>query len=286
MYGYVINHFGDNIKYLEYEIYFLINLRKLTKHDIIYLYSIYDTPKDFIDIIKKIKLNITFVKYNDDNFTINLTSKFKSHYEHFNTLRTCNFTFAYLLTKYEKLCILESDMYILNSIDDIFDLQTPSVYYKLNKGNIKDDTVYKLTVDPKKVLDGCTKGTSINGGVLLIKPSKKMFSIYVKKINNIIKNNCIFPNETLFLACEKNINNLPIRYNYSHYHFDKFNKFKDIRLIHYHSTLYKPIDIIKDNYIHKLKCKNSKKIIKMYNDTIYIPHMTKVNKLLLMNKKN
>ena len=285
MYGYVINHFGNNIKYLEYEMYFLINLRKLTKYDIIYLYSVYDTPNNFITIIKKLKLNITFVKYNDDKFTVNLNSKFTSHYEHFNTLRTCNFAFAYLLTKYDKLCILESDMYILHSIDDIFDLPTQSVYYKLNKGSSKDDTSFALNINSKKVLDSCNNGSPINGGVLLIKPSEKVFVSYVKKIKSIIKNNCKYPNETLFLVCGQDFYNLPIRYNFSHYLFDKFNKFKDVRLIHYESTIYKPIDVIKDKYVNKIKNKENKKNIKMYNDTIYLPHVDKVNKLLSIIKK-
>ena len=106
MYAYVINHFEINPKYLEYELYLMINLTKLTNYDIIYLYSVHDTPKSYIEVIKSLKLNILFQAYDDNNITINV-KKFKSKYEHFNTLRTCNFIFSYLLTKYDKICILE-----------------------------------------------------------------------------------------------------------------------------------------------------------------------------------
>ena len=51
MNAFVINHFGNNIKYLRYEIYFLYMLRNNTKNDIVYLYSINDTPNKYIEII-------------------------------------------------------------------------------------------------------------------------------------------------------------------------------------------------------------------------------------------
>ena len=39
-YTYALIHFGNNPKYLELEIYFLLNLRKYTKYDITYLYML------------------------------------------------------------------------------------------------------------------------------------------------------------------------------------------------------------------------------------------------------
>ena len=51
-YTYALIHFGNNPKYLELEIYFLLNLRKYTKYDITYLYSINDTPSIYHHIIK------------------------------------------------------------------------------------------------------------------------------------------------------------------------------------------------------------------------------------------
>ena len=40
MYAYVLVHFGSNIKYLEYEIYTVLMLQRITKHDIVYLYNL------------------------------------------------------------------------------------------------------------------------------------------------------------------------------------------------------------------------------------------------------
>lgn len=281
MNAYVINHFGNNYKYLEYEMYFLLNLRKFTNYDIIYLYSKYDTPTSFIDILKKLNINLKFVNYDDNHITININSKFISKYKHFNTLRTCNFIFAYLLTNYHKICIVESDMYILKSIDDIFDLNTPSVLYAMNKGSLmKDNTNYKLNLNLKDMIDNCSKGTPINGGLMLIEPSKENFKLCINKINEIIKNNCAFPNETLFLIGNKTCYNLPIKYNFLHYYLNNYNKFIDIRLIHYNNTIYKPLDIIKDNYIDKLENNQKKLIIKKYYQNIYIPYRNKINNII------
>jgi len=280
MYAYVINHFGNNPKYLEYELYLLINLTKLTSYDIIYLYSVHDTPKSYLEVIKSLKLNIIFQAYDDNNITINV-KKFKSKYEHFNTLRTCNFIFSYLLTKYEKICILESDMYLLKSIDDIFNLKCPSVFHTMNRSNIKlNNTNYKLNFDLDDMINNCEKGSPINGGLLLIKPSLEKFKLYKKKIEDIIKNNCAFPNETLFLICNKECYNLPVKYNFLHYNFNNFTQFNDIRLIHYNNTIYKPIDIIKDDYIEKLKNKHNKEIVNQYKHSIYLKNMKNVNNVL------
>ena len=159
MEAFVLIHFGDKVKYLEYELYFLSNLRNFTKKDIVYLYSIHDTPNKFIKSIKDLDLNIKVKGYNDKNITFDINKKFKSSYDHFNTLRTCNFIFAYLLTEYKKVCILESDMVIMNSIDKIFELNCPTVFYTMNKNNVdKDNTNYLLEVDRKKMLENCSKG--------------------------------------------------------------------------------------------------------------------------------
>lgn len=280
MYAYVINHFGNNPKYLEYELYFLINLRANTKHDIIYMYSIYDTPNNFIDTIKLLNLKIKFMRYNDDGVTVNLKQKFASKYEHFNTLRTCSFIYAYLIDNYKKVCVLESDMYIIKNMDDIFELKSPSVFYTMNKGKLNiDNTNYKLNLDLNNMIDNCYKGSPINGGLLLIEPSKIIYNKCIKNIQKVIKNNCAYPNETLFLISNKVCYNLPIKYNFLHYNFKIFNNFNDIRLIHYNNTVYKPIDIIKDNYIEKLNI-NNKNIIVKYNNKIYKKNYQRINNIL------
>lgn len=285
MEAFVLIHFGDKVKYLEYELYFLCNLRSFTKKDIIYLYSVNDTPNNFIECVKNMNLNIKTKGYNDKNITFDIDKKFKSSYSHFNTLRTCNFIFAYLLTEYKKICILESDMVIMNNINKVFELKCPAVFYTMKKNNIeKDNTNYLLEIDQKKLLKNCFKGSPINGGVLLFEPSLKIFKILNKKIKEVIENNCVFPNETLFISTMNTIYNLPITYNFSHYYYKRFDKYKNICVLHYNSTVYKPLDILKDNYLKNIKSKIKKKFILYYKKNIYDKYSNKIkNNLLKIN---
>ena len=274
MYAFAINHFGSNKKYLELEIFFLINLRKYTKYDIIYMYSINDTPDSFIKVIKKY-CDILF-PYDDNKVSYNI--EFKSVYEHFNLLRTVNFIYGYKLTNYKKVCIIESDMIILKNIDDIFKLKTPSIL--INGPNILKN--YKLTIT-----DELLKKIDSNGGIMLFKPSIKKFNEYLKKIPYIIEKNYDYPNEVLFLHSNKVIYNLPYKYNvnakeYEIKNYINKNNIENIKdyvvLLHFKVVIYKQINIIRDNYLEKLKIikpilyyfikKYKKEIYDKYNDEI------------------
>ena len=217
MHAFVIINFCKNPKYLEYEIYFLLNLKKNTKNDILYLYSINDTPPKYIEIIKKYCTKV--IPYDDNGITYNIEQNYQSVYQHFNTLRTCNFMFAYKLIEYKKICLLESDMIILKNIDDIFDLKAPSVYFYKNK-NIFENT---LVENNNNFLYEC-KNSSINGGTMLIKPSLSKYKLLLKNIKNIIQNNCTFPNESLFIISNKNFYHMPFKYNGQKYILEKIQK--------------------------------------------------------------
>jgi hypothetical protein len=274
MNAFVLIHFGLQKKYLELEIYFLIMLKKNTKNDIIYLYSKNDTPKEYIKVIKK--LNICKLKsYNDDNITYNIKD-FKSNYEHFNTLRTCNFIFAYKLIEYEKICIIESDMIIMENIDDIFLNNCPAVYFYNNDIN-KINENYKSDYNKKNILQDCKNKSPINGGIMLFKPSNNKYKKYKKNIKIIIENNCIFPNEILFIYTENNIYNCPIKYNYSHYYVNKIY-IKDIKIYHFNGSVYKPLNVIKDNYLdNKTKLYD---IILYFKKKYYDKYNVKIEKKL------
>ena len=107
--AFVIIHFGSNIKYFELELYFCIMLKKYTTQNIIYMYSETDTPESFIKQIKPFVYKT--VGFDDSGITYNVS--FPSKYTSFNTLRTCDFIFAYKLVDYEKICIIESDLVIM-----------------------------------------------------------------------------------------------------------------------------------------------------------------------------
>jgi hypothetical protein len=273
MNAFVLIHFGNNKKYLELEIYFLIMLKKYTKYDIIYLYSKNDTPKEYIKIIKKLCKTIS---YNDNNITYNIEN-FNSHYKHFNTLRTCNFIFAYKLLEYEKICIIESDMVIMDNIDDIFNLQEPAIlYYDKDKTKLNENN--KLEINKMDILKKGNEISPVNGGILLFKPSIKKYKQFKKNIKLIIDNQCIFPNEILFIYTEKNIHNCPIKYNFSHYFLNKYD-FPNIKIYHFNSTIYKPLHIIQDNYLDKIDNKLKLSII-LYFKKFYDKYHIKINHIL------
>ena len=278
-------HFGNNPKYLEFEIYFLLNLRKNTTYDITYLYSINDTPPIYPLIISKFVTNV--VPYDDKGFTYGI-DKFKSHYEHFNTLRTCNFIYAYLLKDYKKVCIIESDMTITGNIDSIFDLNCPAILQYTNGKEVEENYKYPKLLK-SEIISTCTnfkKQMSVNGGILLFKPSKTKFEQFKKNIEIIIQNNCLYPNEKLYIYTNYNLlYNVPVKYNFSHYTFKKYEFVKDKLIYHFNDSVYKPLTIIRDGWLDKLNKldknkKDKKDIVLFFNKNYYIPYHSKIDELM------
>ena len=245
--AFAVIHFGGNPKYLELELYFFKMLRQYTRNDIVYLYSVSDTPPAFVDAVRPLVTEV--VPYDDRGITYEVA--FKSEYTSFNTLRTCNFIFAYTLDKYDKVCIIESDMVIMKNLDPIFNLKTPAVLtYYIGDRNLKfHDRVRNNT---REVLDKCRDMGRVNGGVIVINPSPRLFAEYKAKIADVVQRNCKYPNETLFEYVNNEYFNLPVQYNLSHYHAQpaKLQTYQlnpgDIFVYHFNETDYKHIDIIKN----------------------------------------
>lgn len=165
----------------------------------------------------------------------------------------------------------------MKNLDSIFDLNCPAILnydvdvYENNKIIIKDR---------EELL---TKDLLVNGGVLLFKPSINIYKETIKNIKKIIENNCKYPNETLFVYTMKNLYNLPIIYNLSHYFVSKYKHLKNqVFIYHFNSSQYKPLDYIKDNYISKAKNKIEIEILLFYKKKYY----NKLNKIVnnLINK--
>ncbi len=247
-FAYAIIHFGNNPVYLELEMYFFRMLRQYTQHDIIYLYSESDTPESFVDAIRPLVTKV--VPYDDRKITFDV--EFKSGYANFNTLRTCNFIFAYTLTQYDTVCIIESDMVIMKPLDSIFALNAPAILtYHIGNRKIKFNTD-KIINNPSVVIAECKNMGRLNGGVMLIHPSMHMFHKYLSKIQDVVKHECKYPNETLFEYVNEFHYNLPIQYNLSHFYAKthKLAKYglnlSDIYVYHFNETKYKHLDIIKN----------------------------------------
>jgi hypothetical protein len=291
-------HFGNNPVYLELELYFFRMLKKYTKNNILYLYSINDTPSSFVDAVRPLVHDV--IPYDDKSITYDV--KFKSGYSSFNTLRTCNFIFAYTLEKYDKICIIESDMVIMDNLDSIFNLNAPAVLtYYIGDKQLKTNARIKNTQE--EVLAKCKDMGRINGGVMLIEPNMRLFETYKEKIQDVVKHTCKYPNETLFEYVNNSYFNMPIQYNLSHFFakphiITKYGLTKDeILVFHFNETKFKHIDIIKDpideSGINWLENSDPKYAIKKnavlhYKDTVYDKHpeISKIISKLLEKKTN
>jgi hypothetical protein len=245
--AFAVIHFGSNPVYLELELYFFRMLRQYTTQDIIYLYSVTDTPESFVDAVRPMVTDA--IPFDDRKITFDVD--FASGYANFNTLRTCNFIFAYKLIQYDLVCIIESDMVIMKPIDDIFDLKAPAVLTYYN-GNAMINSNYEIKINPTKALIKCKQRGRLNGGVMLIKPSKTLFETYKKKIVEVVKRSAIYPNETLFEHVNHVYYNMPIKYNFSHFltKYDIRREYglnpEDIYVFHFNETKFKHIDVIKN----------------------------------------
>ncbi len=292
--AFVTIHFGSNPVYLELEMYFFRMLRKYTTHDIVYLYSVNDTPSTFVDAIQPLVTHA--IPYDDRGITFDVT--FASSYSNFNTLRTCNFIFAYTLEQYETVCIIESDMVVMKPIDDIFDLNAPAALtYYIGDARLNHND--QVSNSPSKVLIKCKEMGRLNGGVMLIKPSAALFSTYLSKIAEVVKRNCKYPNETLFEYVNNVYYNLPIRYNLSHFLAkpEIIAKYglaaSDVRIFHFNETKFKHIDIIKNpidennyNWFEAIKTEPKYSVKRLpvvhYYSTVYEIHRPEIEGTMML----
>jgi len=287
--AFVIIHFGSNKKYFELELYFCIMLQKYTKNNIIYMYSETDTPSSFVNGISPYVYKTQ--GFNDDEITYNVS--FNSVYKSFNLIRGCDFIFAYKLIEYEKICIVESDLVIMNNIDSIFNLNSPAIrYYRDDNINFNKNLIQRN--NKEDILSQCVNGSNVNGGVMLITPSYELFNEYVNCLPIIVKQQCKYPNESLFEYVNNTFYNLPIIYNLSHYHTLKISKYglnpngEDILIYHFNETRFKHIDMIKDNWLKEEvnypqllgKFRIRKNPIFFFEETIYNPNKEQVNLIL------
>ena len=219
MYAFIINHFGSDVKYLEYEIYFAINLRNKTKYDIIYMYSINDTPLYFVEIMKKYVNKA--ISYDDANITYN-TSHIQ--YRNFNVLRMCNYIFAYKLLEYKKIlkrswfsCTHAIVFYTYNKNIDIsknkkIDMSKYNIYTPL-----KDKFFVNTLIDKSPV----------NSGILLFKPSIELFNKSLENMKYIT--NYLAVDEILFSYTNRNkLYSLPFIYNTTYSEFLIIEKLFDV----------------------------------------------------------
>ena len=274
-YAFVLIHFGSNPVYFEYELYSVFMIRSICNYDFVYMYSKSDTPLKFVEVMKK--FNVKTVEY-DDSVINKKIDNFKSVYEHFNTFKTCAFFYANMLTEYDKVCVIESDQVYKKGFEKVFELNGPAILY-YNQPPSDYDKHNKLSIDKKFIISECNKNSHTNGGILVFKPDKKIIDTYIKNIDIIAEKNCSYPNETLFLYTNNIIYNVPFRYNASHYMFEKKYS-KEILNYHFNSTIYKPLNNIKDNYKIDKKFKIKNEVVEFFRNNFYNKYHERVDELM------
>ena len=273
--AYVLMHFGSNIKYLEYELYSILMLKSISKHDIVYMYSIVDTPDVFVKKIKDMKVKTLGF---DDTIIYNKSKEFRSIYDRFNLLRISCFVYANLLTEYKKVCIVESDIILYKGFQNVFKLNTPAAYFH-HSSKVKSLENFKKIINSKEVLNTCTNKDKslINGGVLLFEPNKDIFPKFYQLLDVMIQKGCIFPNEAIYLLLYDEIYNIPINYNMRRFTYDP-----DITIYgrHFDCTIYKPLDIIKDGYVDTVKITSGKESILYFKKKYYDKYHKKISEII------
>jgi hypothetical protein len=97
---------------------------------------------------------------------------------------------------------------------------------------------------------------------MLFDPSLEKYDMCIKKIKDVIEKEYKYPNESLYLLVNDYIYNLPYKYNGTQFQFKvvgnkyNINLKKYLKTVHFNSTEYKHIDIIRDNYLEFLKNKH------------------------------
>lgn len=274
-YAFVLIHFGSNPVYFEYELYSVFMIRSICNYDFVYMYSKSDTPPKFVEVMKK--FNVKTVEY-DDSIINKKIDNFKSVYEHFNTFKTCAFFYANMLTEYDKVCVIESDQVYKRGFEKVFEINGPAILY-YNQPPSDYDKNNKLSVDKQFIISECNKNSHTNGGILVFKPDKKIIDTYIKNIDIIAEKNCSYPNETLFLYTNNIIYNVPFRYNSSHYMFEKKYS-KEILNYHFNSSIYKPLNIIKDKFKIDKKFKIKNESVEYFRNNFYNKYHERVDELM------
>lgn len=316
--AFVLMHFGSNPKYIEYEIYAILMLKNILKNnpnqqkniDIVYFYSINDTPDSFLKVIEP--FDVKLISF-DDKKIIDASLKFNSVYQHFNTLRTCCFVYLNQLTEYNKVCLVESDIILYPKFINVFKLNCPAINFHTHSflKNKTNDRVKKLinkSPEPKplsiktktktkaktmkkekgeeidihnssELLNKCIDFSPVNGGVMLIKPDITLLNTFEKIFIKVINANCSYPNEYLFLLMfnKKNIYNLPVNYNSSIY---PKMKYEDVYAYHFYLTNFKQIDYIEDDYIEKVKYSQVKKALYWFKEKFYDKYNSDIKEIM------
>ncbi|KAF4692252.1 hypothetical protein FOZ60_013789 [Perkinsus olseni] len=136
--------------------------RGRTQHDMVLLHTA-DVPVEFLDSLRRVWdcREVEYIRNVSPRLFLNFKgSRFK---DVFTKLRVLE------LTEYSKVCLLDSDMLVRDNIDEIFDLQPPA-------GS-------RAKVPVTSFWNGHRQITGINGGCMLLEPSKEVFNCMMDEVS-------------------------------------------------------------------------------------------------------
>ena len=162
-----------------------------------------DTPYNQRNILEQyfIIKEVPYIYINDANFA-DQNTRFREVFTKFNLFK---------LTQYDKIIILDLDMFVLHNMDHLFELPAPAAKYKSR--NIKLKYGQKIpnnliTVKNKRVYNG------INAGLMLLKPSEEEFNNIINELQNELPYKLKAPEENyLSYRYRKKWTHIDARYN-------------------------------------------------------------------------
>lgn len=213
--------------------------------------------KDFFIVI-----DIEYIKVS----TINFVEKNGRFEEVFTKLQ------ALTLEQYDKILLLDSDMYILKNMDHLFDVQAPAGLFR--SLNMKDKPILgdKINDQYIKIKGGKIHGI-VNAGLLLLEPSRDELKSILNEVNSKLNYSLLNPEqEYLSWRYRNKWHYIGKEYNYQFSDaINQKNKLSihDIYNLHY-SWVLKPWDLLFEHKKKILKIlKKQKRVLTFYYLWVY-----------------
>lgn len=187
--AYVVLLYGGN-RYLEGVLLTGLGLKKQnTKYKLICMLT--EDCKEFIDIINIVYDEIIIVPYitprNMNINSIKILNKIFISDEYIDIFTKLNI-FNKNLLNYNKIIFIDSDLIPIKNFDKLFLLDTPAGWLEFKKNENIEWHEWSFNMNdiiPIKCCDQLSQyGSSINGGLMVIKPDNDIYNEFIKTLQN------------------------------------------------------------------------------------------------------
>lgn len=266
-YAYVGILYGSNEYYLGALVMGYTLNKTNTKYDKILLVTP-DVNKEIRELLKIyfIIQEVDYLYINNNNF-YDPNTRFK---EVFTKLHALNLD-------YDKILMLDLDMFILKNLDHLFNLSAPAAMIRETNLNYGE----KIPSELIRIKNGKISG-GINAGLMLLQPSKKEFNEIMNEVKKQLPYKLKYPEQDfLSLRYKNKWTNIDSRYN-CQFTIKEVMEYKnysihDIYILHY-SWILNPWELILENKDKVLYILNkSKRDITYY--TLWVNHFRILEKI-------